>query len=119
MFLSAMSLETITQQIGSVRAMARERGRRDGDILFLQGMMFIVGSTDEEALASGANSRSIAVRKPKLPTSRASAVWISANSKPPHPWKTSSTRVRDPLRVLSMINAWPAGANPTVKHFLT
>jgi len=49
MFLSAMSLETITQQISAVRGLARDRGRHDGDILFLQGMMFIIGSTDEEA----------------------------------------------------------------------
>jgi FMN-dependent oxidoreductase (nitrilotriacetate monooxygenase family) len=50
MFLSAMSLETIGAQIDTVRGLARERGRRDGDIKFLQAMMFIVGSTDEEAL---------------------------------------------------------------------
>lgn len=49
MFLSAFSLETITQQVNSVRELARAAGRRDGDILFLQGMMFVIGSTDEEA----------------------------------------------------------------------
>lgn len=49
MFLSAMTLETIAQQVDTVRGLGRERGRRDGDILFLQGMMFIIGSTDEEA----------------------------------------------------------------------
>ena len=49
MFLSAYTLETIAQQIAAVRAKARKHGRRDGDILFLQGLMFVVGSTDEEA----------------------------------------------------------------------
>ena len=49
MFLSAYWLETIDQQVSAVRANAREHGRRDGDILFLQGLMFVVGSTDEEA----------------------------------------------------------------------
>ena len=49
MFLSAMSLEAIAQQVATVRGMARERGRRDEDILFLLGAMFVVGSTDEEA----------------------------------------------------------------------
>ena len=32
-----------------MRELARAKGRKDGDILFLQGMMFVVGSTDEEA----------------------------------------------------------------------
>ena len=49
MFLSAYTPETIAQQIDTVRTMARKHGRRDGDILFLQGLMFVVGSTDEEA----------------------------------------------------------------------
>lgn len=49
MFLSAMSLEAIAQQVTTVRRMARERGRRDEDILFLLGAMFVVGSTDAEA----------------------------------------------------------------------
>ncbi len=39
MFLSAMSLEAIAQQVATVRGMARERGRRDEDILFLLGAM--------------------------------------------------------------------------------
>ncbi|MDZ4264462.1 MAG: LLM class flavin-dependent oxidoreductase, partial [Mycobacterium sp.] len=39
MFLSAYSPETIAQQVGSVRELARAKGRRDGDILFLQGLI--------------------------------------------------------------------------------
>ncbi|WP_308162869.1 LLM class flavin-dependent oxidoreductase [Nocardia alni] len=49
MFLSAYTPEAIAEQVGSVRKLARERGRRDEDVRFLQGLMFIVGATDEEA----------------------------------------------------------------------
>jgi alkanesulfonate monooxygenase SsuD/methylene tetrahydromethanopterin reductase-like flavin-dependent oxidoreductase (luciferase family) len=120
MFLSAMSLETITQQIGSVRAIARERGRRDGDILFLQGMMFIVGSTDEEAHRKWAELE-------EYRSQEAQTAYFSSLSGMDLGQFDASTPLEDILdeipgirgAFLSMINAWPAGAKPTVKDFLT
>ena len=120
MFLSAMSLETITEQIATVRALARDRGRRDGDILFLQGMMFIVGSTDEEAYRKWAaleGFRSIEAQTAYF--SSLSGVDLGKY----HP-RTPLVDIVEEIpgirgAFLSMINAWPAGQVPTVKDFLS
>jgi FMN-dependent oxidoreductase (nitrilotriacetate monooxygenase family) len=120
MFLSAMSLETIAQQINTVRDLAAERGRRDGDILFLQGMMFIVGSTDEEAYRKWADLE-------EFRSQEAQTAYFSSLSGMDLGRYDPSTPLEDILEeipgirgaFLAMINAWPEGSKPTVKDFLT
>lgn len=119
MFLSAMSLETIAQQITSVRAQAREHGRRDGDILFLQGMMFIVGSTDEEAHRKWAELE-------EFRSQEAQTAYFASLSGMDLGKFDPATPLEDILEqipgirgaFLSMINAWPAGSKPAIKDFL-
>lgn len=120
MFLSAMTLDTIAQQIATVRGLARERGRRDGDILFLQGMMFIVGSTDEEAYRKWAELEEY--RSQEAQTAYFSS--LSGMDLGQFDPATPLEEILDEIpgirgAFLSMINAWPQGAKPTVKDFLT
>jgi long-chain alkane monooxygenase len=120
MFLSAMTLETITAQTQTVRGLARERGRRDGDIKFLQGMMFIVGSTDEEAYRKWADLE-------EYRSQEAQTAYFSSLSGMDLGQFDPATPLADILDVipgirgafLSLINAWPEGAKPTVNDFLT
>ena len=120
MFLSALSLETITQQVNSVRALARDHGRQDGDILFLQGMMFIVGSTDEEAHRKWGELE-------EFRSTEAQTAYFSSLSGMDLGRYDSATRLEDILdeipgiqgAFLSVINAWPAGSKPTIKDFLS
>jgi FMN-dependent oxidoreductase (nitrilotriacetate monooxygenase family) len=48
-FLAARFPEAVRSQIGDIRARARAYGRFDDDILFFQGLSFVVGGTEEEA----------------------------------------------------------------------
>jgi long-chain alkane monooxygenase len=120
MFLSAMSLETIAQQIDTVRGLARERGRRDGDILFLQGMMFIIGSTDDEAYRKWADLE-------EFRSQEAQTAYFSSLSGMDLGRYDPSTPLEDILdeipgirgAFLSMINACPEGSKPTIKDFLS
>jgi long-chain alkane monooxygenase len=48
-FIIAPNPETAKSQIQDVRSRAANHGRRPQDILFLQGLSFIVGSTEQEA----------------------------------------------------------------------
>lgn len=120
MFLSAMTLETIAQQVNTVRSLARERGRRDGDILFLQGMMFVIGSTDEEAYRKWAELE-------EFRSQEAQTAYFSSLSGLDLGRYDPATPLEDILdeipgirgAFLSVINAWPEGAKPTVKDFLT
>ncbi|OBK95318.1 monooxygenase [Mycobacterium asiaticum] len=120
MFLSAMSLETITAQIDTVRGLARERGRWDGDIKFLQAMMFIVGSTDEEALRKWGELE-------EFRSQEAQTAYFSSLSGIDLGRYDASTPLEDILdeipgirgAFISMINAWPEGAKPTIKDFLS
>lgn len=120
MFLSAMSLETISQQVGTVRRLARERGRRDGDILFLQGMMFVIGSTDEEAYRKWAELEEF--RSQEAQTAYFSS--LSGMDLGRYDPLTPLTDILEEIpgirgAFLSMINAWPAGSAPTIKDFLS
>ncbi|MGV0043766.1 NtaA/DmoA family FMN-dependent monooxygenase [Mycobacterium colombiense] len=120
MFLSAMTLETITQQVNTVRKLARERGRRDGDILFLQGMMFIVGSTDEEAYRKWGDLE-------EFRSQEAQTAYFSSLSGMDLGRYAPSTPLEDIIddipgirgAFLAVINAWPEGSKPTVKDFLS
>ncbi|GAA2809150.1 LLM class flavin-dependent oxidoreductase [Mycolicibacterium pallens] len=120
MFLSAMSLETIAQQIDTVRGLARERGRRDGDIKFLQGMMFVTGSTDDEAYRKWGELE-------EFRSQEAQTAYFSSLSGMDLGRYEPSTPLEDIIdeipgirgAFLSMINAWPEGTKPTVKDFLT
>lgn len=113
MFLSAMSLETIAQQIATVRDLAGQRGRRDADILFLQGMMFVIGSTDEEAYRKWAELEEY--RSPEAQTA-----YFSSLSGMDLGRFDPSAPLRDILdeipgirgAFLAMINAWPEGSTP-------
>jgi long-chain alkane monooxygenase len=120
MFLSAMTLETIAQQVGTVRALARERGRQDGDILFLQGMMFVVGSTDEEAYRKWGELEDFRSQE-------AQTAYFSSLSGMDLGLYDAATPLEDILdeipgirgAFLSLINAWPEESKPTIKDFLT
>ncbi|OBB33716.1 monooxygenase [Mycolicibacterium peregrinum] len=120
MFLSAFSLETITQQVNSVRELARARGRQDGDILFLQGMMFVIGSTDEEAYRKWAELEEW--RSPEAQTAYFSS--LSGMDLGRYDPATPLQDIIDEIpgiqgAFLAVINAWPEGSKPTVKDFLT
>jgi FMN-dependent oxidoreductase (nitrilotriacetate monooxygenase family) len=120
MFLSAYSPETIAAQVGAVRELARARGRRDGDILFLQGMMFVVGSTDEEAYRKWGELEQW--RSPEAQTAYFSS--LSGMDLGRFDPATPLEDILDEIpgiqgAFLAVINAWPAGAKPTVKDFLT
>lgn len=120
MFLSAFSLETIAAQVASVRELARARGRQDGDILFLQGMMFIIGSTDEEAYRKWGELE-------EYRSQEAQTAYFSSLSGTDLGRYDPATPLEDIIEeipgvrgaFLAVINAWPAGAKPTVKDFLT
>lgn len=120
MFLSALSLETISQQIATVQALARDRGRHDGDILFLQGMMFIIGSTDEEAHRKWGDLE-------QFRSQEAQTAYFSSLSGMDLGTFEPATPLEDIIdeipgirgAFLSMINAWPDGSKPTIKDFLT
>jgi len=120
MFLSAFSLETIAQQVGAVRERARVAGRHDGDILFLQGMMFVIGSTDEEAYRKWGELE--AWRSPEAQTAYFSS--LSGTDLGRYDPATPLADIIDEIpgiqgAFLAVINAWPAGIKPTVKDFLT
>lgn len=120
MFLSAMTLETITQQVNTVRGLARERGREDGDILFLQGIMFIIGSTDEEAYRKWGELE-------EFRSQEAQTAYFASLSGMDLGRYDSATPLEEILdeipgirgAFLSVINAWPEGTKPTIKDFLT
>ncbi len=123
MFLSAYSPETIAQQVGSVRELARAKGgRRDGDILFLQGgLMFVVGSTDEEAFRMWGGELE-EWRSPEAQTAYFSSLsgMDLGRYDPATPLEDIIAEIPGIQGAfLSMINAWPAGSKPTVKDFLT
>lgn len=120
MFLSAFSLDTIAAQVNSVRELARARGRRDGDILFLQGMMFVIGSTDEEAYRKWGELEEY--RSPEAQTAYFSS--LSGTDLGRYDPATPLEDIVDELpgvrgAFLAVINAWPEGVKPTVKDFLT
>lgn len=120
MFLSAYSPETIAQQVGSVRELARAKGRRDGDILFLQGLMFVIGSTDEEAFRKWGELEEW--RSPEAQTAYFSS--LSGMDLGRYDPATPLEEIIGEIpgiqgAFLSMINAWPAGSKPTVNDFLT
>jgi FMN-dependent oxidoreductase (nitrilotriacetate monooxygenase family) len=120
MFLSAMSLETITEQITTVRNLARQRGRQDGDILFLQGMMFIIGSSDEEAYRKWAELeefRSIEAQTAYFSSLSGIDLGVFAPATPLTDIVDEIPGIRGAF--LSMIKAWPEGQTPTVKDFLS
>ncbi|MGE2731810.1 LLM class flavin-dependent oxidoreductase [Mycolicibacterium vaccae] len=120
MFLSAYSLETIAQQVNTVRGLARARGRGDGDILFLQGMMFVIGSTDEEAYRKWGELEEW--RSPEAQTAYFSS--LSGMDLGRFDPATPLEDIIDEIpgiqgAFLAVINAWPEGSKPTVKDFLT
>ncbi|MEZ0341591.1 LLM class flavin-dependent oxidoreductase [Mycobacterium sp. pV006] len=120
MFLSAYSLETIAQQVGTVRELARAKGRQDGDILFLQGMMLVIGSTDEEAYRKWGELE-------EWRSSEAQTAYFSSLSGMDLGRFDPATPLEDIIdeipgiqgAFLAVINAWPEGSKPTVKDFLT
>ena len=120
MFLSAFTPEAIAQQVGTVRAKAREHGRRDEDIVFLQGLMFVVGSTDEEANRKWRELE-------EWRSQEAQAAYFASLSGMDLGQYDPETPLEDLLEsmpgiqgaFLSLINAWPAGSKPTIRDFLT
>lgn len=120
MFLSAYTLDGIANQVQTVRRMARERGRRDGDILFLQGMMFVVGSTDEEAYRKWQDLE-------EYRSQEAQTAYFSSLSGMDLGRFDPATPLEDIVEeipgiqgaFLAMINAWPQGTKPTVRDFLS
>lgn len=120
MFLSAFTPEAIAQQIGTVRELARAQGRRDGDILFLQGLMFVVGSTDEEA-----NRKWMELEQWR--SQEAQTAYFASLSGMDLGHYDLATPLEDLIEVmpgirgafLSLINAWPGDSKPTISDFLS
>ncbi|BBZ03441.1 monooxygenase [Mycolicibacterium chitae] len=120
MFLSAFTPEAITQQVDTVRSQARSHGRRDEDILFLQGLMFVVGSTDEEA-----NRKWMELEQWR--SQEAQAAYFASLSGMDLGRHDPDTPLEDLIETmpgirgafLSLINAWPPGGKPTIGDFLT
>src|SRR5271166_635542 len=120
MFLSAMSLDAIAKQVATVRGMARERGRRDEDILFLLGAMFVVGSTDAEAHRKWQELEEY--RSPE-----AQIAYFSSLSGTDLGRYNPSTPLEDLLEhipgirgaFLAVINSWRGAGKPTIHDFLT
>jgi long-chain alkane monooxygenase len=120
MFLSAFTPEAIAQQVGAVRAKARGHGRRDEDIVFLQGVMFVVGSTDEEAQRRW-------MELEQWRSAEAQAAYFASLSGMDLGQYDADTPLQDLLEsmpgiqgaFLSLINAWPAGSQPTIRDFLS
>lgn len=120
MFLSASTPESIAAQVSTVRARARERGRRDEDIKFLLGMMVIVGSTDEEAKRKWAELEEY--RSPEAQTAYFSS--LSGLDLGLYDPDTLLEDLVDQIPGIrgafgALINGWPAGSKPTVRDFLT
>ena len=120
MFLSAYTLETIAQQIATVRAQARQHGRRDGNILFLQGLMFVVGSTDDEAFRKWQDLEQYRSQEGQI----AYFAGLSGTDLGRYDPQTPLEDLLDEIPGIqgafrAVINAWPAGAKPTVHDFLT
>jgi FMN-dependent oxidoreductase (nitrilotriacetate monooxygenase family) len=120
MFLSALTPEAIAQQVGTVRELARAQGRHDGDILFLQGLMFVVGSTDEEA-----NRRWMELEQWR--SQEAQTAYFASLSGMDLGHYDPATPLEDLIEgmpgirgaFLSLINAWPDGGKPTIADFLS
>lgn len=120
MFVSAFTPETIAQQIDAVRAKAREHGRRDGDILFLQGLMFVVGSTDEEAFRKWQDLEQYRSQEGQV----AYFAGLSGTDLGRYDPQTALEDLLDEIPGIqgafrAVINAWPPGSKPTVHDFLT
>lgn len=120
MFLSAYTPETIAAQISAVRAQARQHGRQDGDILFLQGLMFVVGSTDDEAYRKWAELEQYRSQEGQV----AYFAGLSGTDLGRYDPQTPLEDLLDEIPGIqgafrAVINAWPAGAKPTVHDFLT
>ena len=120
MFLSAYTPEPIAQQINTVRTMARKHGRRDGDILFLQGLMFVVGSTDEEAFRKWQDLEQYRSQEGQI----AYFAGLSGTDLGRYDPQTRLEDLVDEIPGIqgafrSIINAWPAAAKPTIHDFLT
>lgn len=120
MFLSAYTPETIAAQISTVREKAREHGRRDGDILFLQGLLFVVGSTDEEAYRKWQELEEYRSQEGQV----AYFAGLSGTDLGRYDPQTPLEDLLDEIPGIqgafrAVINAWPAGVKPTVNDFLT
>ncbi len=120
MFLSAYTPETIAQQISTVRARAREHGRRDGDILFLQGLMFVVGSTDEEAFRKWQDLEQYRSQEGQVAYFAGLSGTDLGRFNPQTPLEDLLDEIPGIQGAFrAVINAWPAGTKPTVHDFLT
>ncbi|MCV7368183.1 LLM class flavin-dependent oxidoreductase [Mycolicibacterium duvalii] len=120
MFLSAFTPEAIAQQVGTVRDLARERGRHAADIRFLQGLMFVVGSTDEEA-----NRKWMELEEWRSQEAQtAYFASLSGMDLGQYDPTTPLVALIDEMpgiqgAFLSLINAWPEGGTPTIQDFLS
>lgn len=65
-FMISGSPKAAAAKIKSVRALAKAAGRLDDDILFIEGMSFIVGSTMDEALRKQADHESYMLKEAQM-----------------------------------------------------
>jgi alkanesulfonate monooxygenase SsuD/methylene tetrahydromethanopterin reductase-like flavin-dependent oxidoreductase (luciferase family) len=111
---------TIFGRAGSSFCAAREHGRRDDDILFLQGLMFVVGSTDDEAYRKWQELEEYRSQEGQI----AYFAGLSGTDLGRYDPQTPLEDLLDDMPGIqgafrSVINAWPAGAKPTIHDFLT
>ncbi|MCE7796714.1 NtaA/DmoA family FMN-dependent monooxygenase [Sphingobium sufflavum] len=120
MFLAAMSPEGAAKQINAVRDLARGYGRTADDILFLQGLSFVIGSTEDEA------ARKLEEWEGWRSAEGQIAYWTGLTGLDLGQFDPQ-TRLEDLVDTIpgirgafiSAINAAPPGVKPTVLNFLT
>lgn len=120
MFLAAMSPEGAAKQIEAVRSLATQYGRSAEDILFLQGLTFVVGSTEEEA------AHKLKVWESWQSQEGQTAYWTGLTGldmgqfDPQTPLEELVDKIPG-IRgaFISAINAAPPGVKPTVHDYMT
>jgi FMN-dependent oxidoreductase (nitrilotriacetate monooxygenase family) len=120
MFIAGMSPEGAAKQINAVKDLARAHGRRADDIRFLQGLTFVIGSTQSEA------ARLLDEWEHWRSTEGQTAYWTGLTGldlgqfDPETPLEDLVNDIPG-IRgaFISAINAAPPGVKPTVRDYLT
>jgi FMN-dependent oxidoreductase (nitrilotriacetate monooxygenase family) len=119
-FMMSGSPEAAARKIESVAAHARAAGRADDDILFIEGLSFVVGSTQDEALRKQAdNERYMSEEAQAIMTSGATGLDLSRYGLET-PLKSLIDKAPGMHGALKMvIDAAPKGTTATVRDLLT
>lgn len=118
-FLISGSPQIAGAKINSVLAQAKAAGRHDGDILFLEGMSFVVGSTMDEALRKQADYESYMIQEAQMIMTSGATGLDLAQYAVDTPLKDLIDKAPGLQGALTLvINAAPRGTTATVADFL-